>query len=95
MPLKLASRKNCPGCLMGMLKSRPIPTERQTESYTRDKKEFTATIFCKAHPSPPVEVLPHPAGHAASPAFLWAPQAFSVALVFIRRSGGQTVASEQ
>lgn len=62
LPLKSPTRMSCPGCLIGMLKGRAIPTERQTESYTRDKKEFAAAIFCKAHPSHLWKCFPIPPG---------------------------------
>lgn len=70
---------SCSGCLIGMLKSHAMPKKRQTESYTGIKKEFTATIFGKAHPSHLWRRFPIPLAHSKGTS-LWALRAFSEVL---------------
>lgn len=66
---------SCPGCLIGML----LSLQKDKQKVIHEQKRVYGHNILQSTPLPSVEVLPHPAGCAASSAFLRAPKAFSVA----------------
>lgn len=94
LPLKLAARMWLAlVAWLECLKSPTVLTKRPTESYARNKKEFTATIFGKAHASHVWKCFSIPWAHGKHRIPVGSEG--SQCCLGIQRSGGQAVASEQ